>query len=168
MAELAGMTVVYGLIELLEQPQTFRSDARFDDTPVVLLALSGDPAVFFHAIEQAGHIGVAGNHALGDPTAGKAIGFGAPQDAQDVVLRGRKTARFDDDLGLLREGVGELEDGDEEVILERDGWALRHGMIIVVITTIVKRKIKTQNGDWKREKRRRVSTGADEARLRHG
>src|ERR1700739_623635 len=149
MAELAAMTVVNGRYEFFEQPQPFRSDASFDDAAVVLLALAGDPAVFFHAIEEAGHIGIAGNHALGDPAAGKAFGFGTAKDAEDVVLSGSETGGFDDNLGLLREGVGEPEDGDEEVILERDGWALRHGHNYCRYNDYCQEENKAEDGNWR-------------------
>jgi hypothetical protein len=141
MPELFPVEVLHGLIELPEELQTIGSDTSFDDASVILLPLAGDPAVSFHAIEQAGHVGVPGNHVLGDAAAGEAFGFGATKDAEDVVLSGSQAGGLEDALGLLGKRIGQLEDTDEQLVLERDrDRALGHGSIIVVITTIVKRE----------------------------
>ena len=43
-------------------------------------------ATFFHAVEETRHIGVAGDHAGGDFSAGETGGAGAGEDTEDVVL----------------------------------------------------------------------------------
>ena len=77
MAELSFVQIVHRLVELLQEIQAFRGDARFDDAAIVFLALTRDPGVFFHTVEQAGHIGIAGNHALGDAASENAVWLGA-------------------------------------------------------------------------------------------
>ena len=52
-----------------------------------MLAASGDEAALFEPVEEAGDVGVAGDHASGDLAAQQAIGRAA-QDAEDVVLVG--------------------------------------------------------------------------------
>src|SRR5215469_3429179 len=59
MAELVLVEVVYWLLQFLEQLETFRGDTGLDDPAVILLPLPSNPAVFLHAIEKAGHVGVA-------------------------------------------------------------------------------------------------------------
>ena len=101
MTELPFVQIVYRLIEPFQQSQSFRGDARLDDAPVVFLALARDPTVFFHAVEQASHIGVAGNHALSDAAAKNSVWLRAAQDTQDVVLRSGEASGFEETLRLL-------------------------------------------------------------------
>ena len=119
-AKLSPVQVVYGLIELFEEFQAIRGDTGLNDAPVVILPLAGDQTVFFHAIQEAGHVRVAGNHSIGDAAAEKTLRFCAAEDAQDVVLGRRKTGRLDEMLGSLRQGIGNFEESNEELVLERD------------------------------------------------
>jgi len=121
MTELLFVQIVYRLIELLQQFQAFRGDARLDDAPIVFLALARDPSVFLHAVEQASHVGVAGNHALSDAAAKDSVRLRAAEDAQDVVLRAGESGGFEEALGLLRQGVCGFEERDEELVFERSG-----------------------------------------------
>src|SRR5215468_494191 len=142
MAELSFVQIVHRLVELLQEIQAFRGDARFDDAAIVFLALTRDPGVFFHAVEQTGHIGIAGNHALGDAATENAVGLGAAENAQNVVLCAGEATGLQEVLGLLGKGVGGLEERNEDLVFEKSGFAGgRHRPILVVITTIVKRKI---------------------------
>ena len=136
------MQVMHRLIQALQQFQALRGDARFDDSAVVLLALAYYPAVFFHAVQQPGHVGIPGNHAFRNATAEQAVGFGAAKNAQDVVLGGGQSGGFKELLSVLGKRISGPEDGDEELIFEGSGRFARkrHKENLVVITTIVKRK----------------------------
>src|SRR5215469_5525381 len=142
MAELGFVQIVHRLVELLQEIQSFRGDARFDDAAIVFLALTRDPGVFFHTVEQAGHIGIAGNHALGDAATENAVGLCSAENAQNVVLRAGEATGLQEVLDLLGQGVGDLEERNEDLVFEKSGFAGgRHRLSLVVITTIVKRKI---------------------------
>jgi hypothetical protein len=145
-SELSFVKLVDRFIELLEQLEALRGDASFDHAAIILLTMAGNQGLFFQAIEQSRHVRIVANHTLGDATAQQAVGFGAAQDTQNVVLRGGKAGGFDGEFGLLREPISGFEDGDEELGLEGDGGANGHGLNIVVITTVVK------SVDWKIEK----------------
>jgi hypothetical protein len=139
-AELTLVQVVDGLIQLFEELQSIRGDARLDDAAIVLLALAGDPTVLFHPIKHAGHVRVMGDHSFGNTTTEESVGFGAAEDAEHIVLGAGQASGFEELLGLLGEGIGGFEDGDEEVVRQGDrGGPAIHGVIIVVITIGVKR-----------------------------
>lgn len=142
MAELFLVQIVHGLIELFQKLKTLRRDASFDDPAIILLALAGDPTVFFHAIEQASHVRVARDHAFGDAAAEQAVGFGASKDAEDIVIGGGESSGLNEFFGVLGKGIGDFEDGHKELILKGEvGRRVRgHDETIIVITTIVKRK----------------------------
>jgi hypothetical protein len=72
--------------------------------------------VFFHAIEQASHIGISGNHTFGDASTKNAFRLGASKDAQDVVLCPGERGGFEEALDLLRQGVGGPEERNEEQV----------------------------------------------------
>ena len=55
-------------------------------SPVLGFAAARDQLALFQAVEQAGDVRIAGNHAAGDLAAGQPFGR-APQDAEHVVLR---------------------------------------------------------------------------------
>src|SRR5271168_4149138 len=87
-----------------------------------------------------------GNHAVADAAAGETLRFGAAEDAQDIVLRGAEACGLDQLFGFQAERVGGGEDGDEDAVLEGSGGAgffgaRTHEGTVIVITTIVKRKI---------------------------
>src|SRR5215469_749774 len=155
MAELSFVQIVHRLVELLQEIQTFRGDARFDDAAIVFLALTRDPGVFFHTVEQAGHIGIAGNHALGDAATENAVGLCSAENAQNVVLRAGEATGLQEVLDLLGQGVGDLEERNEDLVFEKSGFAgRRHRLSLVVITTIVKRKISAPECPWRWLRRR--------------
>jgi hypothetical protein len=143
-AELLFVQVVHRVIELFENVEPGGSDAGFDDAAVFGLAFASDQGALFHAIEQAGHIGIAGDHAVADTLTGKAGGAGATENAQDVVLGAGEAVSLDEEVGVLGEAVGGAEESYEDFGFEAggNGFAVlvRHGGTIVVITTIVKRK----------------------------
>jgi len=119
------------------------SDAGLDDASVVGLALAGDDAALFHAVEQAGHIRVVRNHAVADAAAGQTAMPGAAKNAQDVVLSTGKTGGFQELFSVLAQGVGGFQESHEDAGFERSGrgfGARIHNQSIVVVTIIVKRK----------------------------
>jgi hypothetical protein len=120
-AELRLVQIMNRLIELFEQLQAFGSNAGDDHATVVLLTLAGDPALLFQAIEEAGHVRIAGDHALGNAAAKQSFAFRAAENAQDIVLSGSQAGGLDDLFRILREVIGGFQDGDEELVFERDG-----------------------------------------------
>ncbi len=148
MPELVLVKMVNWPVEGFEQPESLRGDACFHDTAIVGLAHPGDQAALFHAIEEARHVRVVGDHAVPDATAGQTCGLGPAKDAKDVVLRARKARCFQELFCLLAESVGRLQEPYEDAVLQGDGraggfGAQVHGASIVVVTTIVKRKSMT-------------------------
>src|SRR6266566_1780858 len=144
--ELALVKIVNRLVQVFKKPQCLRRDARLHDAAVVGLPFPGNQAALFHAVEEARHVRVVGNHAVPDATAGQALGLGPAEDAKDIVLRARKARRFQELFRLLAKGVGGLQERDENAVLQGEGWPgglgpQVHGASIVVITMIVKRKI---------------------------
>ena len=81
-------------------------DARLYDAAIVGLTFPGDQAVLFHAVEEARHIRVMGDHAVADGTASQALGLGSAKNAKDVVLCARKPRGFQKLFCFLGEGVG--------------------------------------------------------------
>lgn len=119
-AELAAVEGADGLIEAGEKAEPFGGDAGEDAAAVGMLAAAGDQPAFFEAIEQAGDIGVAGDHAGGDFPAQQAFGSAA-QDTERVVL-GRGKAMLAEKLrGTPREPVGGALDFDEKHFLGAGG-----------------------------------------------
>ena len=132
MVKLSLVQFVNGLIEVLQLLQARNGDPSFDDAAIVFPAFAGDMALLFETVKQASHVRVAGNHAVGDDTAGKAVGCRAAKNAENIVLGGGKPGKFNDLFGLLGEPVGGPEDGDKELVLGRGFEALVHGGTIVV------------------------------------
>jgi hypothetical protein len=119
-AELSSVQFFYRSVKLSQDFQTLRGDTRLYYAAIVELAHAGNQAALFHAVEQAGHIGVVGNHAVADALAGQTIGLGAAQDAQNVVLSPGQGVLLHQLFGLLAEAVGGDEQGDEDSGFE--GW----------------------------------------------
>jgi hypothetical protein len=134
MLKLALVEFVNRPIEIFQEPQSGSGDAGFDDPAVVGLTGASDESAFFHAVEKAGHVRVVRDHALGNGAAGKATGFGAAEDAQDVILRASETKRLEELLGFLGEEIGGFLKCDEKEILEASCMtpANRHEGKIVV------------------------------------
>jgi hypothetical protein len=116
MAELAAVEVAHRLMELREQCQARRRDMDEDFATVGMAAAASDDAAGLKAIEETGNIGIAGDHARGDLAAQEAIG-GAPQDAEHVVLIGRKAVFFEELGGAAGEPVGDARELDEDSLL---------------------------------------------------
>jgi hypothetical protein len=78
-----------------------------------------------------------------DAAAGQAVRLGSTQNAKNIVLRSGESGGFEELLGVLREGICGLEKGYEGTGFEATGafGAGNHGVRIVVVTTIVKRKV---------------------------
>jgi hypothetical protein len=84
------------------------------------------------------------NHTFADGPASEALGFGAAENAEDIVVRPGEAVGFEQLLGFEAEGVGGLLEGDENGVLHgkscAGGKTATHGPTIVVMTTDVKRK----------------------------
>lgn len=136
MPKLTFVEIMDGMIEGLEKLEALGSDAGDDDTAVVGLALASDEATLFHAVEEAGDIGVVRDHSFADAAARKTVGFSAAEDAEDIVLSAGKAGVFEKLIGLLNESVGGFDDTDERAVGERgsDGRlaSLTHEVTIVV------------------------------------
>src|SRR5208283_249830 len=146
MAKLILVQLVDRPIQFLQQLQPIRGDARFDYPPIFYLALAEDEFVTLHTIQQASDIRIARNHSFADAAAEQAVGLRATKYAQYIVLGGREASGLNELFRFLGEGIGRLQDRHEQVILEvRSGaggvGSRTHASNIVVITTIVKRKV---------------------------
>jgi hypothetical protein len=84
------------------------------------------------------------DHAFADAAASETCGFGAAENAEDVVLRASEAMGLEELFGFEAEGVGCFLEGDEDAGFDRERWmgngAATHGGTIVVMTTNVKRK----------------------------
>jgi hypothetical protein len=85
-AELTFVEFANRPVESFQEFETLARNARLDDASVVGLAYADDEGAFFHAVEEARHVWIMRNHAIADSPAGKTLGFGAAEDAQDIVL----------------------------------------------------------------------------------
>jgi hypothetical protein len=85
--ELAFVELSNRVVESFQEFETLTGNARLDDTAVVGLAGADDEAALFHAVEEARHVWIMRNHAIADAAAREASGFGATENAQDIVLR---------------------------------------------------------------------------------
>jgi hypothetical protein len=85
-----------------------------------------------------------GDHAFADATAGEAVGFGAAENAENIVLCAGEAVGLEELLGFLAEEVRDFLESDEDAVLEGErrvgSGAAAHGQRIVVMTTTVKRK----------------------------
>ena len=72
--------------DLLEQPFALRRETDAEDAFVVRAGRAADEAGGFGALEQAGDVGGFGDEARGDVALRDAVGAGASDDAEDVVL----------------------------------------------------------------------------------
>src|SRR6266481_2687755 len=144
MAELALVELANGPVKTFQEIEARRGDAGFDDAAIVGMARAGDETALFHAVEQARHVRIVGDHAIPNAAASEAGGLSAAKDAEDIVLRSGKTMRLEKLLGLQAEEIGGFQEGHKEEIVRGKGRGVAsrtHASTIVVITNIVKRKI---------------------------
>jgi hypothetical protein len=143
-AKLALVKLANRLIETFQESETRGGNAGFDHSAVIGLARAGDEAALLHAVEEAGHVRVVGNHAVANDAAGEAIRFGAPKNAEDVVLRAGEAIGLEELLGLEAEGIGSFLERDEDTVFEgkreMGSGASTHVATIIVMTTNVNRK----------------------------
>lgn len=104
------MAVMDWPIEACEKLQARRSNAGHHRAAVFDFTGSRDEVALFEAVEKAGDVWIACDHAIGYFSAGEAFGR-ATQDAEDVVLGGREVFGFED----MVEAAGEHVRGAEEV-----------------------------------------------------
>jgi hypothetical protein len=83
--QLLAVAFLQRLVEPAQQLESWGCNAGQDDAPVLGVVPSGNQAALFQTVQQAGDVGIASDHALGDFAAGQAF-WCATQDAQDVVL----------------------------------------------------------------------------------
>jgi len=119
--ELAFVKFANGGIHFFEQFEPLVGDSRFHNAPVFLLPLACDQFAIFHAVEQAGHVGIAGDHPFADGVAWQAIRARAAQDAQDVVLGRGQPVGLHQLIGLGGQGISGFQEGDEDLIFEGGG-----------------------------------------------
>jgi hypothetical protein len=137
MPELQLVQFAHGLIEGLKKLEALRSNVGLDNAAIVFLAFTANQAAFFYAIEQTGHVRVMADHAVTDGAAGEPCRLGATENAQNIVLRSGQARGFDELFGLLAEGVGGLEQSEEETLLGRGGGSRRFARNIHVRTIVV-------------------------------
>src|ERR1700678_436366 len=85
--ELDGQ-VLNDRVHFFQQLKSSWRDLGPDHTAVVLVALLADKLESLEPGEQAGNIGLGGDHAVADSRTGEAVRLRTAQDAQDVVLGG--------------------------------------------------------------------------------
>ena len=133
---------VHRAIQSFQKLEALRGYISLDHATVSALALPGDEIAFFHAVQKAGNVGVARDHALADFTTGQSSAASAAKDSQYIVLGRGQAGGFDYLLGLSAEGVRDLHEGDEQAGLDIGiGTFMElgtHTANIVVITTVVK------------------------------
>jgi hypothetical protein len=116
--QLFEMVIEDGFVEFLEELQAFGGDANGDDAAVAGIALPGDRAAGFEAVEEAGDVGVARDHAFADFFAGEAVGFCEAEDSQDVVLCDGEFIGFKELIETAHEMVGGPHEAEEHFLLE--------------------------------------------------
>lgn len=119
-AEDADRAFMNGTVELGEEFQPWFGDAADDDAAVLFGTLARDEAAGVEAVEEAGDVGIAGDHALADFGAGEAVGAGATEDAEDVVLGGGETGGFEDGGSECCDVLGGAEEVEDDFLLEAD------------------------------------------------
>ena len=112
---MAVVGLADGVVEVVKEGQSRGCDADKDFTAIWILAAAADEAALFEAVEEAGDIGIAGDHAAGDLAAEQAVGRAA-QDAKDVVLVRGEVVAFQE-LGRC---AGEEISGADEI--DEDGF----------------------------------------------
>lgn len=115
-AKLTLVKFVNRVIEGFENFEALGSDMGDDDAAVVGLALASDEAALFHAVEEAGDVGIARDHSIADAAAGKAAGFGTAEDAKDIILSAGEAGVFEELVGLLDERVSGFDDKDKGAV----------------------------------------------------
>jgi len=95
-------------------------DARFHDATVIGLAFTGNQAALFEAVKEPSHVRVVRDHTVTDAAAGQTFRCRATENAKDVVLSASEAGGFEELFGFLAEGVGGLQEGDEDAVLQGD------------------------------------------------
>src|SRR4029077_8730128 len=80
-AELPLMDFLNRRIKFAKKLEAIGCDASLHYTSVVTLAFASDHAALFHAVQEASHVGIVGNHAIADAFAGQAGWLGSAKDA---------------------------------------------------------------------------------------
>lgn len=114
----------HGGVERRQDGQALGCDGDADDAAVPIVTAAGDEPGLFQAVEEAGEIGLAGDHASGDFPAGQGIGAGAAEDPKDVVLSGAEAGGFQQARHILHQAAGGALELDEGFLFRLYGhWA---------------------------------------------
>ena len=117
-AELPPVAFLDGFIQPGEDTQSLRRDLRRDDPPVRTRAGSNDQTAPLEPVQQAGDVRIVSEHALPRLVAAEALGSGAAQNAQDVVLSAGKAERLDHLFGAARQSVRRAQEAEIRIVFE--------------------------------------------------
>ncbi len=107
-AQLFAVDLLNRLIQPIHESEALRGDPSQYHAPVSAFAGAGNQAALFHAVEEPGHVGIAGNHAAGNLSAGEPLRC-ASKDAQDVVLSKREILALEDSERPACKHIGRAE-----------------------------------------------------------
>lgn len=118
-AELSAMKFAYRLVELFKESAARLGNAGVHDAAIRAKPLPSDEAARVEAVENAGNVWVAGDHAVADLAAGAPLRFRAAENTKDVVLGRGKVAGLEELLDVPEGEIGGLLKSNKEPALER-------------------------------------------------
>lgn len=116
--ELLAVEGEEGVVEFFEESEAFGGDAGGDDAAIAGIASAEDEAPGGEAVEEAGDVGVAGDHVFGDGFAGHTGVAGTSEDAEDVELDGGEAEGFEEFLESAEEEVSGAQDVEGDFLFE--------------------------------------------------
>ena len=117
-AELLAVHRRHRFIERGDEGPARVGDGRHDHAPVATVAEAADEPPLFQSVQEAGHVGVALDHALRDVSTRRPIGAGTAQDPEHVELGERKIVRPEECRLGLQEGISRPQDAEEDLLLD--------------------------------------------------
>jgi len=108
--------------DLLEQPFALRRETDAEDAFVVRAGRAADEAGGFGALEQAGDVGGFGDEARGDVALRDAVGAGASDDAEYVVLGSGERELAEVLLHAVHEDSSGASEVEQDLLLEGIEW----------------------------------------------
>lgn len=118
MGELFAVEFEEGGVDGGEECEAVGGDAGGDDAAVLGVAGSGEQAAGFEAVEEAGDVGIAGDHVTADGFAGHALIAGAAEDAQEVVLDVGEVVGLEEFLEAAEEEVCGAQNVKEDFLFD--------------------------------------------------
>jgi hypothetical protein len=106
-------------VQFAQNPQAFRSDARFHDATIFLLPFARDQAAGLEAIEQARDIGIVRDHAPADFPARQTRRASTSQDAEDIELGIRQIKRLQDLFRIAHQRTVQPKQVEKNLLLKR-------------------------------------------------